>query len=49
MTKVNDYLIHAELAQTAYGTLSEGVIVPILLTGENVEMYSSQDAEYTKI
>ena len=49
MTKVNDYLIHAELAQTAYGTLSEGVIVPILLTGENVEMSSSQAAEFTKI
>lgn len=46
MNKVNDYLIQAELAQIAYGTFSKGAILPVLLTGEDVEMPASLAAEF---
>lgn len=48
MNRIDNYLIHAELAQAAYATFSEGVISPILLTGEDVGMPYSQGAEFTK-
>ncbi len=46
MNKINDYFMHAKLAQAAYGTFSEGEILKLLLTNKDVEMSSSQADEF---
>ncbi|PXW85757.1 hypothetical protein C8R34_11867 [Nitrosomonas sp. Nm84] len=48
MSRINDYLTQAELAQAAYGTFSEGAILPSLLTGDDVEMSTSQAAAFVE-
>ncbi|UJP04770.1 MAG: hypothetical protein LZF61_07860 [Nitrosomonas sp.] len=48
MSRINDYSIQAELAQAAYGTFSEGAILPFLLTGDDVEMSTSQAAAFVE-
>jgi len=42
MSAINEHAIQSELAQAAYGTFSEGAILPFLLTGDDVEMSISK-------
>jgi hypothetical protein len=48
MSTVNEYALQSELAQAAYGTFSIGLIDIEDLTGDDVEMPTSQAARFAE-